>query len=383
MGFQLRREVRDALPPGLLTSAERLLVLEIADQCNDRTREGWPGALLLAELTDLAPRSLQETLNRIGKKWLELRVPLGKDAKGRPYYSHAGKRTTFRFPPLERRRKGATDPGASQDAEGAMDAGPSLEEGATDPGERCDGSVEKVRQIRGPSPQGTPQKNTSQSSSRSTVAYVLEQIGSEDEDEAAWIIEQIKTRHHPRSIGAYIRAMPAADLLEMLEEHRAGSSTCERCNGTGMVWSEQFHTTTPCGSCAGEPDNTPCPIHPRNRAMACHSCWADVKAGQDPYRDRENERPDGWREQYRLDGQRRSSERESKVNGGFGRHKASRDRRRQSTGDRKWTEANEIADQIDAALGHGDQFQPRRSSSKLGWDSIDAISSTPDSEDAA
>ncbi|MBM0240514.1 hypothetical protein JNW88_31730, partial [Micromonospora sp. ATA32] len=144
MGYKLRREMRDALPPGLLTAAERLLVLELADQCNDTTREGWPGAEVLAELTDLSPRSIQEALNRIGKKWTELRVPLGKDAKGRPYYSYAGKRTTFRFPPMPR-REGAMNPGAS---DGATDAGASGPEGATDLGGRCDESVPKVRQIR-------------------------------------------------------------------------------------------------------------------------------------------------------------------------------------------------------------------------------------------
>ena len=162
VGYELRREVRDALPPGVLTAAERLLVLELADVCNDRTREGWPGAELLAELTDLSPRSIQETLSRVAKKWLELRVPLGKTDKGQVYYAYAGKRTTFRFPPLQR-RQGATDAGAS----GAMDTGPSEPKGAMDPGGRCDGSVKKVRQIRGPSPQGTPQNfNTSSLSAR-------------------------------------------------------------------------------------------------------------------------------------------------------------------------------------------------------------------------
>lgn len=155
MGFQLRREVRDALPPGILTAAERLLVLELADMCRDDTRECWPGSAKLAELTDLSERSIQEALSRIGKKWIELRVPLGKSDTGKVYYSHAGRRTTFRFPRLPR-REGATDRGSS----GATDPGSSGPEGATDPGGRCDGSVQKVRQIRGPFPQRTTQKST-------------------------------------------------------------------------------------------------------------------------------------------------------------------------------------------------------------------------------
>ena len=158
MGYQLRREVRDALPPGLLTAAERLLVLELADICSDETREGWPGAEKLAALTDLSERSIQETMARVSRKWIELRVPLGVK-NGKPVFAYSGRRTTYRFPkslPAE----GATDRGAL----GATDPGPSVQKGAMDPGERCDGSVEKVRQIRGPSPQGTTHKtNTSTS----------------------------------------------------------------------------------------------------------------------------------------------------------------------------------------------------------------------------
>ncbi|WP_431881685.1 hypothetical protein [Micromonospora chalcea] len=150
MGYKLRREVRDALPPGLLTAAERGLVLEIADECNDATREGWPGVELLVRRADLSPRTIQEALNRIGKKWIELRVALGTDKHGRPFYSHAGKRTTFRFPQFPKQQEGATDPGASAEEgamdpgafeqEGAMDPGASEQKGATDPGLRCDRS---------------------------------------------------------------------------------------------------------------------------------------------------------------------------------------------------------------------------------------------------
>lgn len=214
MGYELRREVRDAIPPGAISSAERLLVLEIADQCNDTTRVGWPGAELLAELTDLAPRSVQETLARIGRKWIELRVPLGKDRYGRPYYSHAGKRTTFRFPPLQP-WKGAMDPGAL----GATDPGASGQEGATDPGRRCDGSVPKVRQNRGPSPH-VPSGNSS-SSARSRVEQLVAEAGAED-DEIPIVIEKIRTEHHPDNLGAYIAALARnGDLADVVAAARA------------------------------------------------------------------------------------------------------------------------------------------------------------------
>jgi hypothetical protein len=192
VGYKLRREVRDALPPDVLTAAERLLVLELADTCGDDTREGWPGAAKLAELTDLSERSIQEALNRIGKKWVELRVPLGKSDTGRVYYSYAGRRTTFRFPILTR-REGATDPGSY----GATDPGSSEPEDATDRGGRCDGSVEKVRQIRGPSPQRTPQKSTPQppptpSSDLAPVEVVDAEIVEEGEGSDSFLEAQVQ-----------------------------------------------------------------------------------------------------------------------------------------------------------------------------------------------
>jgi hypothetical protein len=153
MGYRLRREVRDALPPGLLTAGERLLVLELADICGDDTREGWPGIAKLATLTDMSGRSIQQTLNRVGKKWIELRVPLGRNDDGKVYYAHAGRRTVYRFPVLKP-SGGAMDECPS----GATDERPPSESGATDRSEWCDGSVEEVRQMSDPSPQGTSQK---------------------------------------------------------------------------------------------------------------------------------------------------------------------------------------------------------------------------------
>ncbi|MFY1595554.1 hypothetical protein [Micromonospora sp. WMMD737] len=88
------------IPPGLLTPLERLLVLEIADECWDSTREGYPGADVLAALVDRPERSVEETLKSIAKKWLELRVALGTDRNGKPVYAHRGQRTTFRVPPV-------------------------------------------------------------------------------------------------------------------------------------------------------------------------------------------------------------------------------------------------------------------------------------------
>lgn len=192
MGFKLRREVRDAIPAGRLTAGERLLVLELADICSDDTREGWPGITTLAKLTDMSDRSIQQTLNRVGKKWFELRVPLGTNADGKDFYAYAGKRTTYRFPD-QATLEGAMDECPS----GATDKWASDQNGATDRSGRCDGSVEKVRQMSGPSPQGTSLKiNTSSLSApedQPPVAAVPTQRTERETDDASLKISKTHT----------------------------------------------------------------------------------------------------------------------------------------------------------------------------------------------
>lgn len=103
MGFELRREVVGLLPRnGVLTDKECRLILELADNCGEKTREGWPGVDWLAVAADIPnPRRVGEFFASIARKWFELRVELGKDKHGKPYYSKPGKRTTYRIPTRE------------------------------------------------------------------------------------------------------------------------------------------------------------------------------------------------------------------------------------------------------------------------------------------
>lgn len=99
MGYKLRREIRDVLPAGVLTPSERLLVLEIADTCNDDTRTGWPGVEWLVSKCDIpTAKRVGEHFASIARKWFEIRVELGKDRHGKPFYAIPGKRMTFRMP---------------------------------------------------------------------------------------------------------------------------------------------------------------------------------------------------------------------------------------------------------------------------------------------
>jgi hypothetical protein len=100
VGYELRREVRDLLPRGgVLTDKECRLILELADHCNETTRQGWPGADWLAEVCDIPnPKRVGEFFASIGRKWFELRVELGKDKNGNPFYATPSRRVTYRIP---------------------------------------------------------------------------------------------------------------------------------------------------------------------------------------------------------------------------------------------------------------------------------------------
>lgn len=100
MGFELRREVVDLLPRGgVLTDKECRLILELADNCHEQTRKGWPGVEWLADKCDIPnPKRVGEFFASIARKWTELRVELGKDKHGKPYYAKPGQRTVYRIP---------------------------------------------------------------------------------------------------------------------------------------------------------------------------------------------------------------------------------------------------------------------------------------------
>jgi len=367
MGYRLRREVRDALLPGVLTAAERLLVLEIADVCNDDTREGWPGAAKLADLTDLSERSIQETLNRIGRKWLELRVPLGKSDTGKVYYSHAGKRTTFRFPPLSA-LEGATDRGSS----GATDPGAYTEQDAMDPGGRCDGSVEKVRQIRGPSPQGTSSRSNPSSLSpredEQPAAATLPTPRTEREiveaspepkndkptgttgillgagltlDEAGSFVGWAdQLGGGPKGPGWYVTLHRNQTLQERIEEWRASGTvvtSCPECDDSGTTG--DWMNPRPC-DCIWWKD--PDEARRRFRAAAAElgDCDHGVPGG-------DQTAPNGWRvcalcrgrDWVEIDLQPRTEERSPPL--------------RRSTSALRAENALRVADELDRENGHG------------------------------
>jgi hypothetical protein len=101
MGYQLRRDLREALGPDI-TGLQRAVALEIADDANDDTRES------IAKMEDLARWTgakdavvVRNALKRLAAAGWEFRVPIGKGRDGRVLYAVPGIRTTFKVPPFE------------------------------------------------------------------------------------------------------------------------------------------------------------------------------------------------------------------------------------------------------------------------------------------
>jgi len=107
MGYHLRRWLADRLPAEL-SSGERLVALEIADQANEKTRLAFGNTLLdvIVHRTGLAnQKQVGKVLGKLAANGIELRVPIRgrggevlRNRAGRPLYAFEGHKLTFRIP---------------------------------------------------------------------------------------------------------------------------------------------------------------------------------------------------------------------------------------------------------------------------------------------
>jgi len=90
-------EVLDHAPRGL-TQAELVVLVVLAEQAREETRECWPGMELICRRSRLQEDSVRKVFQRLAARGLELRVPVGKSKSGQPIYAHHGTRTLYRIP---------------------------------------------------------------------------------------------------------------------------------------------------------------------------------------------------------------------------------------------------------------------------------------------
>jgi len=103
MGVGLVTEVLDYAPANL-TPVDRLLLIVIAENANDGTRQGWPGWDLIArrmrwtDHKDGGKNAVSTALARLAERGVEVRVPIAKTKDGKPVYAAHGRRTTYCIP---------------------------------------------------------------------------------------------------------------------------------------------------------------------------------------------------------------------------------------------------------------------------------------------
>lgn len=96
-----------------LTAAERLVLLLVAERAKDETRrmlsfrgdrrdDGTKITLteLLADRAGQTPRGLNDTLQRLARRGLEVRVPIGTDSLGRIVFARKGHAIDYHLPEL-------------------------------------------------------------------------------------------------------------------------------------------------------------------------------------------------------------------------------------------------------------------------------------------
>lgn len=97
MGYELYRHVLNHAPADL-SKEERLLLLAIADDANERTRLSRPGVGLLEHWTGMDAQAIKRALRKLAERGWEIRVPLARRGDGSPVYAFRGRRSTYRVP---------------------------------------------------------------------------------------------------------------------------------------------------------------------------------------------------------------------------------------------------------------------------------------------
>lgn len=256
MGVRLVVEVLDHAP-ACLTPGDRLLLIVLAENANDDTREGWPGWELIArrmrwtEQKDGGKNAVSTALANLARRGVECRVPIGQTDK-RPVFAAHGHRTTYRIPHFRRVAESATHEGLTRvppiKPEGWQSSGT---KGGTPGGRR-------VAESATPSPQEpskNPQQRAASKPANDDKAAVLAEIRQRKPDATEALINHIY-----RNEGAAILAeLQGQAERERIAAWRATLATMPPCPD-GQPGGDQLRPDT------GEPQCALCRVRRRKAA---------------------------------------------------------------------------------------------------------------------
>ena len=238
MGIRLMVEVFDAAPQ-TLTYRELYVLLVLAENARDDTRQCWPGV-------EDNPDIIRRLRMRRSQRYDAIKALVAKGALVRVRRGQKHGRAVYGIPRFT--AQGPETPDAEQDVSVPETGTPSESQRPANPDPEKDVSVREnrtlngsqrpgfrvsasgfsglsVRETRTPSPQ-SPQDPSS--SPRARVARTLGAAGV-TEDEMTRVIEIIEARYKPRDVSAYVRTLvERGDLAGLLAEMRAEQDAAER-----------------------------------------------------------------------------------------------------------------------------------------------------------
>lgn len=253
MGIRLVVEVLDHAPADL-TAVDRLVLIVLAEQANDQTRECWPGWELIARrmqwagYRDGGKNAVSKALANLARRGVEVRVPIGATDDGKAVYAAHGRRTTYRIPPLRRVASTATHDGSegwhSLPPKDTPEGWHSLPSKGGNPG------VRRVAENATPSPQ-EPSENP-------------QQQGAPSDDEKAAVLAEIR-RRKPDASAALIGHIYRQDGPAILAELREQAGRARLAD-----WRASLATMPPCPD--GEPGGDQ--LRPDTNEPQCALCRA-------------------------------------------------------------------------------------------------------------
>ena len=196
-----------------LTSAERTVLLVIADRANDVTREMWrfrADAISLDERIAIAvgtPKGLQKVLWRLASRGLEVRIQIAQGDDGRPVFASRGRAMRFRLPELP--ASVALPEWERADEERPFLPGDSVDNAAADPVDKSSGQVNKGRPASALSPESPDERLPN------------------DPERADRRLPLVPIKEDPYKTPPYIPGVPAVrrDVEERPAVHREPSAT--------------------------------------------------------------------------------------------------------------------------------------------------------------
>lgn len=278
MGYELRRQLRELLGPGI-TGMPRAVALEIADDARRETRVSWASLEDLARWTGAKNTDVvRDALKRLAAAGWEFRVPIGKGKDGRLLYAVPGVKLTFRVPDFE----GPERP----PLEGRVSTRPSTQgrvrtptEGVTTPSE----GVLTPSEGAEARPFSSTPHDSSSLSPRLAAALRAAGVdaGNDERDFLEWVKSSAPAGKPINSVSAYLRTCLANGDLARLAADWRDTRTATPKRPELPPWCRQ------CGADTGHTADTirlnkrwrtiggqPCP--------ACHPDHPDRKEGPTP-----------------------------------------------------------------------------------------------------